>query len=424
MPGGDGMTLFLRATFGILVSKDGGKTWRWICERSLGYEGTWDPPIAVTKDGRLWVGLEGGLVSTKDGCEVEATPELDGETVKDLTTDPKGETLWAITGAPTKKSWVWRREDGKKFEKRSGMDDTNFMTIEVAPTRPQRVYVSGQPYGTIRGQLFRSDDGGLTLTGAKNDQIPDGPFFIAGIDPKDPNRVLLRHLHAQGSEVLLTKDGGKTFTNVLSLKSAMYGFAKSDNGTTYWAGSGLPEHGIYRSIDRGEHFERVANKGVLCLQTAGGGRLYICENALTPGAPIVAVSTDEGKTITSLSRFSDVEGPVACVDPDARASLCASSWPETRAFLAGASPDAGSRKKKRDAGPDSASDAGPDAPPSSKSKCGCEIVGAPILDTDLALLIAGLLPLAVRACSRRLHGSRLIQSGRSSTTRWREGARQ
>ncbi|MBA3780037.1 MAG: pseudouridine-5'-phosphate glycosidase [Chloroflexi bacterium] len=58
MPSSDGSTIFLRATFGILVSRDAGKTWQWICERALGYEGSWDPPIAVTRDGRLWVGLD------------------------------------------------------------------------------------------------------------------------------------------------------------------------------------------------------------------------------------------------------------------------------------------------------------------------------------------------------------------------------
>src|SRR5262245_46688717 len=51
-PGTDGKTVFLRTTFGVLVSRDRGEHWRWICERALGYGGQWDPAIAVTRDGR------------------------------------------------------------------------------------------------------------------------------------------------------------------------------------------------------------------------------------------------------------------------------------------------------------------------------------------------------------------------------------
>ena len=160
-PGGDGSTLFLRTTFGVLVSRDAGASWRWICERALGYEGRWDPPTAVTRDGRLWVGLDNGLGSTLDGCKTDVSHELDGETVKDLTTDARGETLWAITGTPNKPSAVWRRRfgGGGKWERLGGkgLESMNLLTIEVAPSKLARLYVSGEPYDTVRGRLFRKN---------------------------------------------------------------------------------------------------------------------------------------------------------------------------------------------------------------------------------------------------------------------------
>jgi len=414
---GDPSTLFLRATFGVLVSRDAGKSWRWICERALGYEGQWDPPVAATRDGRLWVGLEDGLVSTRDGCELDVAAELDGHTVKDLTIDPKGETLWAITGAPGKKSFVWRRSPGKAFERLAGMDDTNFMTIEVAPSSPSRVYVSGQPYSTIRGQIFRSDDGGMTFTSEKNDLAADGPFFIGAVDPRDPKRLLVRHLHAKGSDLLVTRDGGKKFENVLTMTSAMFGFAKTADGTTYWAGSGLPEHGIFRSTDRGEHFENVSKNGVLCLHAAAPDALFACQNAFTPGAPAIAVSYDRGKSMTPLARFADIEGPVACASPDARASLCSGTWPETKALLTptldgDASPDARRPRRRKDAGTQDAGEAEP-AAPAPRSRCGCEVVGMPGDAPDLRWLIAGVGPLMLRVRSSILRGSKLTQRRRS-----------
>ena len=69
-PGSDGRELYMRATFGVMRSTDGGASWRWMCEPSLGYDGTWDPAIAVTRDGVLWVGLPDGLAYTRDGCDV------------------------------------------------------------------------------------------------------------------------------------------------------------------------------------------------------------------------------------------------------------------------------------------------------------------------------------------------------------------
>lgn len=427
VPGSDGNTLFMRATFGILVSRDAGKSWRWICERAWGYEGTWDPPVAVTRDGKIWVGLERSLVSSPDGCTVDTSHELDGESVKDLTADLDGKTLWAVTGAADKRGAIWRRAIGPKdakFERIGQLPETfNPSTIEIAPSNPSRLYVTGQPWDTIRGWLLRSDDGGKTIVpnvGGKNELEASGPFFLAAVDPKDPNRALLRHLHGAGSDVLLTTDGGKTLKNVLGIKTAMYGFAKSQDGTTFWAGSGLPQDGIFRSTDRGEHFERVANHGVLCLQTAPPNRLFICENTFSIDAKTVSLSLDQGKTIEAIASFKDILGPQKCeTGIEAGAALCEAAWPETLAMLtpreAGApGPDGGIRKRRRDAGSSEAGANDP-APPTEarKSACGCVAAGADS-GLDLRWLSAGLIPLAAWARARRRPGSRLTGGGRVS----------
>ena len=423
VPGGDGSTIFLRTTFGILVSRDAGGSWQWICERALGYDGSWDPPIAVTRDGRLWVGLERGLVSTVDGCQVDTAHELDGEQVKDLTVDPKGETLWALTGAPDKAGAIWRRApprgdagaaggSGAGTWQRMGMLPANInpMTLEIAPSKPSRIYVSGQPYGTVRGWLWRSDDGGKTITGAANELAHDGPFFIAAVDPKDPNRVLLRHLHTTGSTVLVTSDAGKTFKEVLSMDSAMFGFAKSADGVTYYAGSGLAQDGIFRSGDRGEHFERVSNHGVLCLHDASD-RLFVCENPTTLGGPAIGLSRHRGASVTTIATFGDVRGPVACSAEggaalDAGGGLCAAAWPETRIAVLPRAPrvvDAGA------AGAEAGTAV--EAPPARRSTCGCEVVGIAEKPLDHAWLTTGLLPLVVWGRARSRRGSRPAQTG-------------
>ena len=402
VPHGDGATVFLRATFGVLLSRDAGKTWRWMCERALGYEGMWDPPIAATRDGRLWIGLERGLSSTLDGCLVEAAAELAGETVKDLTVDPSGDVLYALTGAPDKRGALWRKKGAATFERLGPTPDGfNPMTLEVAPSKPARIWVSGQTTGSIRGQLLYTEDGGKTYAGGKNDLPAEGPFFIADVDPRNADRVLVRHLHTTGSDVLLTTDAGKTLTTVLAMKSAMYGFAKSADGSTYWAGSGLPEHGIFQSRDRGAHFEHVSAKGVLCLSAAPGNRLLVCENPLTKGTPAVSFSTDEGKTLTGLAQFADVLGPVACASG---ASVCADAWPETHSLLSPRAADAGTAASTTAARPGRRG-----------STCGCVVVGSVMDAPDRVWLTTGLLPLFAWARGRRRRGSLHSQSGAVAT---------
>jgi hypothetical protein len=405
VPGSDGATVFMRTTFGILVSRNAGKSWKWICERALGYTGTWDPPIAATRDGRLWVGLERGIVATRDGCAVETSTALAGELIRDLTTDPTGETLWAVTGAPDKRGAVWRlagAAGGGGSWEQMGLLPENIhpMTLEVAPSRSSRIYVTAQPYGEIRGWLWKSDDAGKTFTVEKNDLAHVGPLFIAAIDPKDPNRVLLRHLHTTGSTVLVTTDAGKTFKETLSMNSAMYGFTRSADGLTLYAASGLAVDGIFRSTDGGEHFERMANHGVLCLHDAPGGRLFICENPFTLGAQAIALSTDQGRTVTPIATFSDVEGPIACAAGPNKGA-CADSWAETLAQFT----------SPRDGGARDGSTR-PGAPPTRKS-CGCEVVGATSRSPDHAWLTAGLIPLVLWARARRRHGSCGSQRGPS-----------
>lgn len=415
VPGSDGKVVFLRTTFGILVSRDAGQSFHWVCERALGYGGQWDPPIAATRDGRLWVGLENGLAATPDGCTVETSSALAGETVRDLTTDARGETLWAIAGAPGKPSHVWRKRGGAPFERlgSAGLESVNVMTIEVAPSSPTRLWVSGQPYDTIRGRLYVSDDGGASFAGRANDLPAEGPFFIADVDHANPDRVVVRHLHGKGSDLLVTSDGGKTFHATLSMESAMFGFAKTADGKTLWAGSGLPEHGIHRSTDGGEHWEKVAARGVLCLHAPSAPKdaLFACENTLALGASAVARSDDRGASFRSLGTFGDVRGPVTCAS-DAAAPLCAdAAWEEIRAFV----------MPREEA---SANDAGATrTAPAPRSRCACDVAIGARAPVDPSLPIVGVLALGARAFARRRRGSRRDQASAEArdtagTLRW------
>jgi hypothetical protein len=111
---GDDATIYLRASFGILVSHDTGRSWRWLCEQQLGFSSQWDPPVAASRGGRLWVALTDGARTTLDGCAVADVPALKGELVADLTTDRDGDRVLAVTSPPGKPAFVWRSDDVAK----------------------------------------------------------------------------------------------------------------------------------------------------------------------------------------------------------------------------------------------------------------------------------------------------------------------
>jgi hypothetical protein len=388
-------TLYLRATFGVVVSRDEGATWQWICEQTLGFDGTWDPPLVVSKDAELFIGLSDGVRTTADGCVTTKIPSLDGELITDLTTDPSGSQIVALTSTPSKpSSVVWIDAKSRKVERHGAVTGVRLETVEVAPSNAARIYVTGVPIGAgPRAHLYTGKRGG-ELTELQPKLTADAQLLIAGIDPKNEKRFLLRALNADGSDVLVTNDGGKTFKSVLHLASSMFGFAKSDDGSTYWAGAGDPNDGVWRSTDRGETWHQMAKLRVYCLH-ARGADLFACSTPYRPDGFAAAVSHDGGKTFARLTGFDDIQGPVACAA--GAASVCGARWPDVRASLIPkkpAAPDAGATPPAPDA---ASKDAGVEG--SSRRTCGCGVVGA--AESPRRGAVPGFLCLALLVAARR-----------------------
>ena len=68
----------MRSNFGVVVTRDAGATWDWICEGAIGYMNT-EPSIALLAGGRMLVGLPDGLkIGAVDGCNFEVVPNVSG----------------------------------------------------------------------------------------------------------------------------------------------------------------------------------------------------------------------------------------------------------------------------------------------------------------------------------------------------------
>ncbi|WP_394827061.1 WD40/YVTN/BNR-like repeat-containing protein [Pendulispora albinea] len=347
-------TLYLRTTFGVLMSQDAGTSWRLVCEAALGFSGTWDPPLAVARNGSLFVGLSDGLRTMRDGCAGTDVAALHGEVIADLTTDARGELVAGITATPNRPTrifWIDPRTMAVQAHP-AGAEGFKLETLEVAPSRPTRVYATGVPTGGgPRAHFFRGERG-QKLVEVRAAWPFDALLYIAAIDPHRPERVLVRALYAEGSDVLLTNDGGATWKSVLHVPSSMFGFAKSEDGTRYFAGSGDPQDGVYRSRDSGEHWEPIAHVRVYCLHWHQPD-LFACSTPYGKSAAFAAaVSHDEGATFARLTGFDDIAGPVAC-----EGNVCAEPWTAIRPTLVPQTteaPDAGAAAES----PSTASTAG------------------------------------------------------------------
>ena len=369
-------TVLLRTTFGLVVSDDGAATFRYLCEDALGYPGgSFDPPVSLTTDGSIAVGLYNGAVTVApDRCSFPRTATLEGQFIADLDSDPTGRIVVACTatGFTDDLNHVFRSEDsGATFLRLGpGVKGTLFETVELAATRDTRLYATALQLTPRRVIVYRSDDGGATLVDLSS--FPQGDSlgaFVSAVDPLDPDVVYVRVLvgsaaadggSARVTALLRSRDAGATWAELVRSKGEMLGFAISGDGKTLWYGG--PDDGLVRSTDRGATWTHLGDARVQCLRW-GAGRLYVCgQNERDHFA--LADSCDDGATLHPLLGFSSIAGVFTCPASSPEASQCPTRFATVQAlFPAGDLPLEPLCTTSLDAGPpDALPDVRVDAP--------------------------------------------------------------
>ncbi len=345
-PGGPHVAL--RATFGVVVSRDGGATWSWLCEELLGYATSgppWDARIAWAPSPggappALLVGLPDGLSRAATLCEAPRVADARRDFTGDLTTTADGAVYWVSSNGTGANRLMVSRDGGATFTSLGTLPEGVLPeTLEVSG---RRVYVTGVTVDPRRVVFFRSDDGGQRFGELPVDLRGGRDAFLSAIDPTSPDVVYVRSSRSDdggvpGATLLLrSRDGGRTFEEVTRTAGPMQGFALSGDGRTIWVGGTDSADALRRSDDGGRSFQRVADVNPLCLRWHAGA-LWVCAPHLRAGWAL-GRSTDGGRSITPVLRFESLTGPARCDPTTPAASLCAPRWPAVRALVA---PDAG-----------------------------------------------------------------------------------
>ena len=195
-------------------------------------------------------------------------------------------------------------------------------SVAVAPSKPDVVWV-GTGEGNSRNSsswgngVYRSTDGGKSWQHFGLEQTHDIPRLVA--HPKDPDTAYvcaLGHLWAENPErgVFKTTDGGKTWQHSLKLDArtgcvdlvldpenpeTVLAAAYARRRTAWSYDSGGPFDGVYRSVDGGAHWTKLA-KGL----PEKTGRIGLDAAPSKPGAFYAVVESDDGGNIAPFDAAS------------------------------------------------------------------------------------------------------------------------
>ena len=277
---GDNVYVGLRKG-GILETKDGGETWKFINNytsikvyglalspadgKTLYASGVWNNTGKIFKtedDGENWT-------------ELYTSPSV-GPIVASLTIDPKNPN---VIYAGTDKNEAIKSTDGGATWKNIYLANNPVMNFVIDSADSNLIY-----FIDYAGQVFRSEDGGNNVEDISNKISDSLKSFGRGefkIIRTDPNRA--GHVYLAGADgIMMSADKGETWTEILALNNpenfpirALAINPKNSDEMVY-----AMDQATYKSVDGGKtwktfQFDNKMKANVLEYSLAKEGELYI-----------------------------------------------------------------------------------------------------------------------------------------------------
>lgn len=338
----DGNSVVARTTFGLVVSRDAGTSWRWVCDAAIGKSGEEDPSYVVTAKGTIVAATNNGASVSRDGgCSWSFAPAPKENVFVAMTTRTNGEILGLAStadrttgGTTTYKNGVFvSKDDAATFASTGAMLDASIglESIAVAPGDAKRIYVSGarDVGGGRKCAVLVSTDGGASFV-EHPVVLEAGETWasIVGVDPQKPERLYLRTTGSLdgAARLLVSDDAGEKFKAVWSSATPLTGFALDAEGKRLFVGG---KGGILTATSDALRFGKTADVAAQCLAMAGTV-LWTC--APDKDGFLVGASTD-GVKFGSKLRLEKLAGPLACPADTTVTRECTKAWSELRATL-------------------------------------------------------------------------------------------
>lgn len=329
----DSKTVYVRTTFGLVTTRDGGESWHWICEKAIGFSGNEDPAYVVTPKGTLVAGTSAGAAVSRDkGCSFSFAGGPGAHVLTAISVRPDGE-IDAVSSVRSKSGelhdnhLVVSKDDGQTFTVTGSLDPKlELEAIEIAPSDAGRIYLSGKREGAAL--VLVTYDGGMTWLDRKVDLAPgESGARLVLVDPKNADRAYVRTAGSAGSRLLVTEDAAKTWKKIFDAPSPLLGFALAEDGGRVFVGA---KAGVSYAPAPAFSFAKGSSTEIQCL-AMHGSTLWACSTDQT--GFLVGSSRSGGRTFDPKLRLDEIKGPLECAPETNVAKECAADWPKLRREL-------------------------------------------------------------------------------------------
>ena len=359
-------------TFGFLRSDNGGTTWKWMCEATVGYGGTYDPDYAYSPTGALFATTFDGLKVNRDGCSFNSAPS--GNTfVSSVQMGPTGNVFFAAADPADGKIYK-SIDDGMTFPTSAtpGQNNDWWDSVMVAPSDATRVYLTGYRYNkkcnavsTNAGAtctndagcmgtgamceaikqflIFKSIDGGANFTPMSLSGLTtsnNSAIDVVGIHPTKPNEVYI-HINIEncevGDSIYKSTDAGATWNKILTTTDPFgLSFLIRNDGSLV---AGTQTQGTQKSANpvtcvipaTCNWVALTSPPHINCLvENPSTHDVWACtHNYDSPGIPGdgfgIMKSTDLS-TWSGVLRYQDIAGVVQCAADSVQQTQCVASY--------------------------------------------------------------------------------------------------